>query len=153
MLGRVRDESEALAVAARIQTALAEPIVIDELRRFVSASVGVAIAEDGAGADGLLRDADTAMYRAKELGSARAALFDASMRQRTLERVELEAGLRGVADRGELSLLYQPAINLDSGRLRGFEALLRWEHPRLGTLQPSAHRRLSAAEIERLRAL
>ena len=76
-------------------------------------------------------------YRAKELGKARCEVFDDSMRQSAIERLELEDGLRGALDRRELVLHYQPQVDLDNGRIAGMEALLRWQHPRLGPVAPS----------------
>jgi diguanylate cyclase (GGDEF)-like protein/PAS domain S-box-containing protein len=132
----VRDQEDALRVADRIQETLAEPILIDGARRFVTASVGVSLGEEAKHAGDLVRDADVAMYHAKSLGKARAQVFDASMRLRAVERLELEVGLRGVELRGELRLLYQPQVDLDSRTVNGVEALLRWQHPRLGLLSP-----------------
>jgi EAL domain-containing protein (putative c-di-GMP-specific phosphodiesterase class I) len=84
----------------------------------------------------ILRDADAAMYRAKELGKGRAELFDDALRQEVVERLEFETALRGAEERGELRLDYQPLIDLTSGRITGVEALLRWDHPVLGTVAP-----------------
>jgi diguanylate cyclase (GGDEF)-like protein/PAS domain S-box-containing protein len=136
LVADVRDEEDALRVADRIQAALAEPIVLDGARRFVTASVGVSLGSDEKQAGDLVRDADVAMYHAKSLGKARAQIFDASMRVRAVERLELEVGLRGVEERGELCLLYQPQVALDNRSVNGVEALLRWQHPRLGLLAP-----------------
>jgi len=84
------------------------------------------------------RHADTAMYRAKELGKARCAVFDGSMRDRATERLDLEAGLRHALDRGALKLLYQPQVDMRDGRIVGAEALLRREHPARGLIVPPA---------------
>jgi EAL domain-containing protein (putative c-di-GMP-specific phosphodiesterase class I) len=125
-----------MRVADRLGSALRAPFVIDGHQRFVTASVGVALSGEGDDAEELLRDADAAMYRAKELGKARCELFDQSMRTRAVERLELEAGLRSALDNDELRLHYQPAVELNDGRVVGVEALLRWEHPELGLLAP-----------------
>jgi EAL domain-containing protein (putative c-di-GMP-specific phosphodiesterase class I) len=109
---------------------------MDGSQRFVTASVGVSFNADDQDADELLRDADVAMYHAKTMGKARAQVFDLSMRRRAVERLELEVGLRGVERRGELRLEYQPQVALVGHALEGVEALLRWEHPRLGLLSP-----------------
>ena len=88
--------------------------------------------------EALLRDADTAMYHAKELGKARCATFDESMRERATERLELEGGLRHALRRGELRLLYQPQVDMSTGCIVGAEALIRWHHPERGVLGPAA---------------
>jgi diguanylate cyclase (GGDEF)-like protein/PAS domain S-box-containing protein len=136
LIGDVRDESHALRIADRIHNAFRAPVVVDGVPRFVSASVGVSLDGEEDGADDLLRDADVAMYRAKELGKARAELFDVSMRRRAVERLDLELGLRGAVARGELVLLFQPQVALDGLHVHGAEALLRWDHPALGRLAP-----------------
>jgi EAL domain-containing protein (putative c-di-GMP-specific phosphodiesterase class I) len=86
--------------------------------------------------EALLRDADAAMYRAKELGKARCEIFDDSMRERATERLDLEGGLRHALERGELRLLYQPQVDMRSGRIVGAEALIRWQHPERGLVVP-----------------
>jgi EAL domain-containing protein (putative c-di-GMP-specific phosphodiesterase class I) len=101
----------------------------------VTASFGVrTVAAGQANPEALLRDADAAMYRAK----ARCETFDASLRERAIERLDIEAGLRHALERGELRLLYQPQVDLRSGAIVGAEALLRWEHPTRGTIVPPA---------------
>jgi diguanylate cyclase (GGDEF)-like protein/PAS domain S-box-containing protein len=136
LLEGVSDARHAMRVADRLGSALRAPFVIDDHQRFVTASVGVALSAGGDDAEALMRDADAAMYRAKELGKARCELFDQSMRERAVERLELEAGLRSALDNDELRLHYQPAVELSDGRIVGVEALLRWEHPELGLLAP-----------------
>jgi len=124
---------------------LDHPEQIDGSQRFVSASVGISLDGERYEMPGeLLRDADVAMYRAKELGRARAAIFDISMRHRAVERLDLEVGLRDVVGRDELELRYQTQVSLDANELRGVEALLRWRHPKLGLLGPE--RFISLAE-------
>jgi predicted signal transduction protein with EAL and GGDEF domain len=76
------------------------------------------------------------MYRAKEMGKSRCEVFDDSMRERAMERLELESGLRHALDGGELRLVYQPLVTLDDGRIGGVEALLRWDHPIFGMVAP-----------------
>ncbi|HEY3021441.1 MAG TPA: EAL domain-containing protein [Solirubrobacteraceae bacterium] len=139
LLANVHDERHALRVADRLASALRAPLVLDGEQRFITASVGLSLAEpDDARAEpqALLRDADAAMYRAKELGKARCEVFDDSMRKRAVERLELESALRGAEERGELRLLYQPQVTLPDGRITGVEALLRWEHPKHGLIPP-----------------
>jgi diguanylate cyclase (GGDEF)-like protein/PAS domain S-box-containing protein len=137
LLDGVSDTRHAMRVADRLAGALRAPFELDGEQRFVTASVGVTLSGDGLDAEELLRDADAAMYRAKELGKARCELFDQSMRNRAVERLELEAGLRTALDHDELVLHYQPAVDLESGRVVGVEALLRWDHPAHGLLSPS----------------
>ena len=137
LLPGITSESYALQVAQRLAESLREPLVLDGERRYVTASVGVSFS--GPGEDdpnALLRDADAAMYRAKELGKSRCEVFDDSMRDRAMERLELESGLRHALDDGELRLVYQPIVTLADGRVTGVEALLRWEHPLFGTVAP-----------------
>ncbi len=141
----VRNERHALHIAERVQHALNAPILIDGAQRFVSASVGISLdGDDHETAEELLRDADVAMYRAKELGRSRSSIFDVAMRHQAVERLDLEVGLRDVVARGELELRYQPQVALDGEELRGVEALLRWRHPKLGVIGPD--RFISLAE-------
>ncbi|HEV2814743.1 MAG TPA: EAL domain-containing protein [Solirubrobacteraceae bacterium] len=128
---------EAVGVADRIAGALRAPFNLADEQRYVTASIGICLACDsGRDAADLLRDADSAMYRAKELGKARCEVFDDGMREIVVERVGLEASLRGAVERGELRLDYQPLIELATGRIRSVEALLRWDHPELGLIPP-----------------
>ncbi len=101
--------------------------------------IGVrSISANTADPEELLRDADAAMYRAKELGKARCEVFDMSMRERAVERLDLEGSLRHALDRGELKMLYQPQVELSTGRITGAEALIRWYHPERGLIVPPA---------------
>jgi diguanylate cyclase (GGDEF)-like protein/PAS domain S-box-containing protein len=137
LLPGIASEGYALQVARRLADALREPLVLDGERRYVTASIGVSFSapsEDDPHA--LLRDADAAMYRAKETGKSRYEVFDDSMRERAMERLELESGLRHALDDGELRLVYQPLVTLDDGRVTGVEALLRWDHPIFGLVAP-----------------
>jgi diguanylate cyclase (GGDEF)-like protein/PAS domain S-box-containing protein len=130
-------ETAARRVADRLASALRAPVELDGHQRFVTASFGVRNAgADAAEAEELLRDADAAMYRAKELGKARCETFDASMHERAVERLDLEGGLRHAIERDELRLVYQPQVEMTSGRIVGAEALLRWEHPERGLVVP-----------------
>ena len=131
------DERAAKAVAERISWSLSEPFVIDDRELYATASIGVSICRDyRASAEAMLRDADAAMYRAKEDGRSKFAIFDGAMRLRATERLEVENDLRRAIDRDELMLLYQPQVELATGRIFGVEALLRWQHPRRGLLMP-----------------
>lgn len=139
LLPGISGQDEAMKVAARLEHAMRAPIVLDGERRFVSASVGVKVSAPGDEADSptLMRDADAAMYRAKELGKARVEVFDDTMREEAVQRLELESALRTVLEREELRLVYQPLVDLqDGGRIVAVEALLRWEHPTIGMVSP-----------------
>jgi diguanylate cyclase (GGDEF)-like protein/PAS domain S-box-containing protein len=141
LIDRLADEGEAVAIADRVAAAFNKPFSIDGVDHFVSASIGVAVAraseERTANAELLIRDADAAMYRAKEGGRARCVLFDAEMRAGAMRRLEVERELRHALDREELALHYQPVVNLRSGEINGLEALVRWRHPERGILDPS----------------
>ncbi len=124
-------------VAQRLLDALVEPFQIDGREVFITASVGVAVSEHGSETpEELLRDADAAMNRAKELGGARLEAFDVSLRHRLVERMALEGDLRHAVERDQLELHYQPLIDLAQDRIVGFEALLRWQHPERGLINP-----------------
>ena len=128
---------EARSVAQRLQSILARPFDLDGRQVYLSASIGIALGPAGYRTpEELLRDADTAMYRAKTLGKARAEVFDASMRALVLSRLQLDTDLRLAVDRHEFVPYYQPVINLTTGKLCGFEALLRWQHPERGLVEP-----------------
>ncbi len=129
----------ATAVAERVLERLRDPITIARKELFLRASVGIALSgSDGSAADELLRNADTAMYRAKSAGKSAFALFQPSMHLAALQRLELRSDLEGAAARGEMSLRYQPIFSLQTGTIAGFEALLRWSHPRRGEVPPQS---------------
>jgi diguanylate cyclase (GGDEF)-like protein/PAS domain S-box-containing protein len=141
LIDRLADEEEAIAIADRVAAAFAQPFSVDGVEHFVTASIGVAVArpadQRGASAELLIRDADAAMYRAKEGGRARCVLFDAAMRAGARRRLETERELRHSLERDELALHYQPVVSLRSGEISGLEALLRWQHPERGLLDPA----------------
>ena len=138
LLESIRHVADASAVAERIHRELAAPFHIAGHEVFASASVGIVTSVHGYDSpEAVLRDADTAMYRAKALGKARSELFDTGMRQRAIVRLQLETDLRHAVDRGEFQLHYQPIVELASGRLDGFEGLLRWQHADRGLIVPS----------------
>jgi diguanylate cyclase (GGDEF)-like protein/PAS domain S-box-containing protein len=139
LIDRLADEAEALAIADRVAAAFAHPFSVDGVEHFVSASIGVAVAhaaERTVNAELLIRDADAAMYRAKESGRARCVVFDAEMRATAMRRIEIERELRHALDREELTLHYQPVVDLRTGAITGLEALVRWRHPERGLLDP-----------------
>ena len=137
LLDQVKDPSDAALVAERLMNTLAEPFILDGRTIFTSISIGIALSSIGYdNPEDLLRDADTAMYRAKSLGKARYAVFDLDMRASVIARLQLETDLRSGLQREEFRNFYQPIVSLNSGRITGFEALLRWQHPTRGLLQP-----------------
>jgi diguanylate cyclase (GGDEF)-like protein/PAS domain S-box-containing protein len=131
------DPDGAAAVAHRIAAAFKEPFVVGEREAFVSVSLGVAFRLDGESADELLRNADVAMYRAKARGKGRIELYEPSMRERALERLQLTTELQRAMQRDELELEYQPIVAVATGGLAGAEALVRWRHPDRGLISSS----------------
>src|SRR5215813_4477425 len=132
------DATDAVRVAQRIQDELSEPFVLDKNSAFATASIGIALSSSGYDrADDILRDADIAMYRAKENGKARYEVFDHGMHARAVSRLQLESDLRQAIEQKEFCVYYQPIVSLQTGRLAGFEALVRWNHPRRGLVSPA----------------
>ena len=144
LIGDVSNHREAVALAAEIQQAVSRRFVLQSNTIATGASIGIALWHQACETpEEMLQDADTAMYRAKKLGRARAVVFDAAMRAETLNRIELTGDLRLALASGELIVNYQPIFRLSethSGstghRLRGFEALARWRHPSRGLVMP-----------------
>jgi diguanylate cyclase len=133
----VPDAAAAVAIAERIAAILRNPYTLGGRTLVATVSVGIAVSRPGeCSAEELLRDADAAMYRAKELGKDRCELFDAALRARAVERLEVEAGLRRALEHGELEVHYQPEVSLASGRVEAVEALVRWRHPERGLVPP-----------------
>ncbi|GIF22399.1 diguanylate cyclase (GGDEF)-like protein [Actinoplanes tereljensis] len=122
--------------AARIQQALAEPFRVGEERLLAHASIGVALAGPGDSADEVLRNADIAMYAAKEGGKAAWVRFEPRMRQEVVNHARLGSELHNAIIRNELFLMYQPVFDIVTGRLHGAEALVRWKHPVRGFVSP-----------------
>lgn len=134
----LENDETASTIAERIQVALGEPFELEGHRVFTSASVGITLSSDKyQRAADFLRDADTAMYRAKSQGRARHQLFDGRMHEQAMERLSVEAGMRRALERGELVLYYQPIVSLETGDVVGVEALIRWRHPERGLLVPA----------------
>ncbi|MEZ5457626.1 MAG: EAL domain-containing protein [Lysobacteraceae bacterium] len=138
LVENVRAESDVMDVAERVIAAMEEPFRVMGKELYSSTSIGVVLCDPGYRTPTeVLRDADVALYRAKAKGRRCFALFDDALRQQALQQLELENELRRALQRGEFEPFYQPIIELASGRVAGFEALLRWKHPALGMLPPS----------------
>lgn len=140
LLEHLPGDQEVLTVVNRIRIALGEPLTIGERALALSASIGVAFGSSGDDVDTLLRNADVAMYEAKEAGKARHAVFEPAMYDAIVQRLQLESDLRAAVATpvaSGLSLVYQPIVDLASGEVRSLEALLRWTHPDRGIIPPS----------------
>ena len=134
----VASDRDASVIAQKIMTALAEPFYLDGTETFITSSIGIALYPlDGSQSDTLVGNADTAMYRAKELGRNNFQYFAARMNTLMIEQARLGNGLRKALERHELYLEYQPQIDIESGRITGVEALMRWRHPELGLVSPA----------------
>jgi diguanylate cyclase (GGDEF)-like protein/PAS domain S-box-containing protein len=125
-------------IAGRIADALAKPFDLRDEEVFLATSVGIALSSGpGDTPESLLRDADAAMYRAKEGGRNRYEVFDSSMRVEAVERLDMERALRRALERSEFRLFYQPVVQIRTETVVGVEALLRWDHPERGLLRPA----------------
>jgi diguanylate cyclase (GGDEF)-like protein len=129
-------EREAVTLAERLQQVFSHPFALHGGERTVNASIGVAVAGGDADAEALMRDADSAMYRAKERGRGRYELCDEEMRKRAIRRAQTEQALSRALENDELDLHFQPIVALDSGAITAVEALLRWDHPEFGLIDP-----------------
>jgi diguanylate cyclase (GGDEF)-like protein len=137
LLEAIADEADAAHMAERVAAAFSRPFVLEGAEHFVSASVGIAVAHGTELPEELIRDADAAMYRAKERGRARYELFDEVMRSRAISRLRIENDLRRALERQELLVEYQPMVSLTDGSIWSVEALVRWQHPNRGLVMPS----------------
>ena len=133
----IAGERDAMAIAQRLVDAFATPIETDRGRFSTTVSIGVAVTRhaEHSGVE-MIRDADTAMYRAKEAGGGRFEIFDDEMRTRLMAQVRLENDFRSALELGQFRLLYQPILSLGDDHVVGFESLLRWFHPRNGVIAP-----------------
>jgi diguanylate cyclase (GGDEF)-like protein len=138
LLENVTDASHAVRVADQITQALSEPFVLESREVYATTSIGIALGTSGRERPtDVLRNADVALYRAKASGKATYAVFDPFMNIAALERLDLEADLRRATERGEFEVHYQPQLDLATGRIAGWEALLRWMHPERGPIPPA----------------
>ncbi|HET7706049.1 MAG TPA: EAL domain-containing protein, partial [Thermoanaerobaculia bacterium] len=142
IIGKIEDAGK---IAQKILDALKAPIIIDEREFVVTSSIGISIYPiDGTDGETLIRNADTAMYRAKDLGGNSYQFYASTMNHKALEALEVENGLRRALTQEEFVLYYQPLVDVTSGTVFGLEALIRWNHPQLGLLRPD--RFIPAAE-------
>jgi diguanylate cyclase (GGDEF)-like protein/PAS domain S-box-containing protein len=142
------DPAEAETIAGRVADVLGDPFTVHGRTVFVTASIGIALAERGASAGDLLRSADAAAYLAKDRGRNRYEMFDDALRAATTAALEIETDLHRAVDRHQLFLRYQPVVELTTGHVLGAEALVRWQHPQRGLLNPDQF--LPAAEASGL---
>jgi PAS domain S-box-containing protein len=136
LLDDIRDPRDGVRVAGRIMNSFTEPFLLSGHEVFTTVSIGIAANSIHSSAADLLRDADTAMYRAKSRGKARCEVFDQAMHEEAIDRLALENDLRRALDREEFRVYYQPIISLQTGTISGFEALIRWQRPGVGIVAP-----------------
>jgi diguanylate cyclase (GGDEF)-like protein/PAS domain S-box-containing protein len=138
LLEDLNGEGEATEIAERIQKELSVPFSINAREVFTTVSIGIALSSTGyANPEDILRDADTAMYRAKSQGKARHVVFDKEMHAHAIDLLQLETDIRRAIGYQEFDIAYQPIVALDDFKLRGFEALVRWRHPQRGLISPA----------------
>ncbi|MDX6384451.1 MAG: hypothetical protein QOK48_2024 [Blastocatellia bacterium] len=138
LLDGIPNQAEATNMARRIQEKLMSPFNLSGHEVFTSTSIGIALSSTGYDhPENMLRDADTAMYRAKAQGKACYEVFDKGMHTHAVYLLQMENDLRRAIDREELRVYYQPIVSLDNGQLAGFEALIRWQHPERGFINPA----------------
>ncbi|HEY1124427.1 MAG TPA: EAL domain-containing protein [Sphingobium sp.] len=133
----VRDEEEAMATAEELIQAIRQPVTINHIQVDISGSIGISISSESSDSDELLRHADVALYEAKAGGRNCVRLFDPEMERRLLENKQIERDLKKALANNEMAVHYQPVVDLSDFRIKGFEALLRWQHPTNGNVPPS----------------
>src|SRR6185503_11012084 len=137
LLDGLDDVDDTILVAERIQQNLTRPFMLNGHEVFVTTSIGITFSNGGyQDPENVLRDADTAMYRAKESGKARYEVFNSTMHSRAVALLKLENDLRRAIERHEFNVYYQPIIDLATDEVSGFEALVRWYHPDRGLVPP-----------------
>lgn len=137
VIGDIEDADSVAGVAAKILRNLALPLVVEGKELFVTASIGIAMyPRDGEHGESLLRNADVAMYRVKEHGRNNYRFYTPEMSHMALDRLDMEGNLRRALERDEITVFYQPIVDLASKRIVGAEALARWKHPRIGMIHP-----------------
>jgi EAL domain-containing protein (putative c-di-GMP-specific phosphodiesterase class I) len=138
LLSEMDESADAAVSARRLLEAVAKAHLINQHDLHVTTSIGVSVyPDDGLDAETLIKNADTAMYQAKENGRQSYRFFKSSMNERAVERQSIEEGLRRGVERNEFTLHYQPKVNLKTGEITGAEALLRWVHPSRGLVSPA----------------
>jgi len=138
LLKNITDCESVTEIAERLQTRLAQPFMIDSFEVFTSASIGIILSDvSHDNPESFLRDADTAMYRAKETGKARYEIFNRTMHVRNMNLLRMENDLRKSIERRDFRVYYQPIVNIETGKTNEFEALIRWEHPEHGFIPPT----------------
>jgi diguanylate cyclase (GGDEF)-like protein len=138
ILADVKTEHDAVRVAERIEAALSRPFKLRQREHFVSASMGISLGRGEKAPEAMIRDADAALYRAKDKGRGGYEIFDSQMRARAAEHMRIENDLRRALHRDELELHYQPIVGLREGSIVAIEALLRWRHPDYGLTSPTS---------------
>jgi diguanylate cyclase (GGDEF)-like protein/PAS domain S-box-containing protein len=137
LLDNVKQNDDAIRIAERVQRELSQPFWLDKHEVFTSASIGIIVSDEICRKpEEFLRDADTAMYRAKETGKARYEIFDREMHVRNMTRLKIETDLRRAVERNEFRVFYQPIVSIRTGQILEFEALVRWQHPEYGLIAP-----------------
>ncbi len=138
LLDNVKEASGATLVAERIQNALKDPFKIEGNEIYTTVSIGIAVSDGGdLTPEEFVRNADTAMYRAKAAGKARFEMFDADMHSKAMARIELENEMHSAIERNEFIPYFQPIVTLKTGKIEAFEALMRWVHPEKGLIPPT----------------
>ena len=138
LLPEIEEIEDVAKSAERVISTVKLPFVVDEHELYVTASIGIAVyPEDGASVEALIKNADTAMYRAKDVGRNSYQLYTAAMNARSFERLAMESSLRHAVARQEFRLAYQVKMDIVTGRMSGVEALVRWMHPEMGLVPPA----------------